>query len=97
MIFSFVYCLFPIYILLVEFHCTFSISYKILLHFKILSYQSPRLTTLAFRSREVRHLLLDLDPYGGTDTLGVFPLFLKRTADAIAPRLSSDSAACSSG
>ena len=27
---------------------------------------SPNLTTFAFRSREVRRLLLDLDPYGGT-------------------------------
>ena len=32
--------------------------------------------------------MLDLDPYGGTDPLGMFSLFLKRTADAIAPRLS---------
>ena len=45
---------------------------------------SPSLTTFAFRSREVRHLLLDLDPYGGTDPLGMFPLFLKRTADVMA-------------
>ena len=36
---------------------------------------SPSLTTFAFRSSEVRHLLLDLDPYGGTDPLGMFPLF----------------------
>ena len=28
---------------------------------------SLSLTTFAFRSREVRRLLLDLDPYGGTD------------------------------
>ena len=48
----------------------------------------PSLTTFAFRSREVRHLLLDLDPYGGTDPLGMLPIFLKRTADVIAPRLS---------
>ena len=48
---------------------------------------SPSLTTFAFRSSEVRRLLLDLDPYGGTDPLGMFPLFLKRTADAMAPRL----------
>ena len=27
---------------------------------------SPILTTLAFRSSEIRRLLLDLDPYGGT-------------------------------
>ena len=38
--------------------------------------------------REGRHLLLDLDPYGGTDPLGMFPLFLKRTADVMALRLS---------
>ena len=43
-------------------------------------------TTFAFRSSEVRHLLLDLDPYGGTDPLGMFPLFLRRTADG--PHLS---------
>ena len=51
-------------------------------------HQSPSLTTFAFRSSEVRHLLLDLDPYDGTDLLGMFPLFLKRTADVMAPRLS---------
>ena len=38
---------------------------------------SPSLTTLAFRSSEVRRLLLDLDPYGGSDPLGMFPLFLR--------------------
>ena len=32
-------------------------------------------------------LLLDLDPYGGTDPLGMFPLFLKKTADVIALRI----------
>ena len=46
---------------------------------------SPSLTTFATRSREVRRLLLDLDPYGGTDPLGMFPLFFKRTADFMAP------------
>ena len=49
---------------------------------------SPCLTTFAFRSREVRCLLLDLDPYGGTDPVGMFPPFIKRTADVMAPRLS---------
>ena len=34
----------------------------------------------------MRRLLLDLDPYGGTDPLGMFPLFLKRTADVMTPR-----------
>ena len=36
----------------------------------------------------MRRLLLDLDPYGGTDPLGMFPLSLKRTADVMAPHLS---------
>ena len=48
---------------------------------------SPSLTTFAFRSRELRSLSLDLDPYGGTDPLGMFPLFLKRTANIMAPCL----------
>ena len=34
-------------------------------------------------------LLLDLDTYGGVDSLGVFPLFLKKVADIIAPKLST--------
>ena len=47
---------------------------------------SPRLTTFVFRSSEVGRLLLDdMNPYGGTDPLGMFPLFLTRTADALAP------------
>ena len=37
---------------------------------------SPSLNTFAFRSREVRHLLLHLDPYDGSDPLGMFPLFI---------------------
>ena len=48
----------------------------------------PSLTSFAFRSSEVRRLLLDLDPYGGSDPFGMFPLFLKRTTDVLAPRLS---------
>ena len=48
---------------------------------------SPSLTTFAFRSREVRRPMLDLDSYGGTDPLVMFPLFLKKTAEVLAPRL----------
>ena len=48
---------------------------------------SPVLTTFAVRSREVRRLLLDLDTYGVTDPLGMFRLFLKRTADVMATHL----------
>ena len=36
----------------------------------------------------MRRLLSGFDPYGGTETLGMFPLFLKRTADDMALRLS---------
>ena len=46
---------------------------------------SPRLPTFAFGSSEVRCLLLDLDPYGGSDQSGMFPFFFKRTADVMAP------------
>ena len=38
-------------------------------------------------SREVTWLLLDLDSYGVTDPMGIFPLFFKMTADILAPRL----------
>ena len=33
----------------------------------------PSLITFAFTSSEVKRLLLDLDPDGGTDPLGMFP------------------------
>ena len=38
---------------------------------------TPILTTFAFRPSEVRRLLFDLDPYGGTDPLGMFLFFLR--------------------
>ena len=50
-------------------------------------HQFPSLATLAFRSRDVSRFLLDLDPDGGTDPLGMFLLFFQRTADVIAPVL----------
>ena len=46
------------------------------------------LTTFAFMLSEIRRLLLDLNLYGGIDPLGMFDLFLKRTADVMAPRFS---------
>ena len=49
---------------------------------------SPNFTTFAFWSSEVRRLMLDLDNYGGTDPFGLFPIFLKRTADVMVPRVS---------
>ena len=41
-------------------------------------HQSQRLTFFALRSSEVRRLLLDLDPYGGSDPFGMFALFLRK-------------------
>ena len=35
----------------------------------------------------MKRLLLDLDSYGGTDPLSKFPLFLKKTAEVLAPYL----------
>ena len=52
------------------------------------SHLSPSLTTFALRSREIRRLLLYLDPCGGievTPPLGTFHLFLKRTAGVMPP------------
>ncbi len=49
----------------------------------------PVLTKLAFRSKEVMRLLLALDSHGGTDPLGMFPMFLKETAAVLAPKLSA--------
>ena len=37
----------------------------------------PRLTSFAFRSSEVRRLLLDLDSYGGADPWVCFLFFLR--------------------
>ena len=48
-------------------------------------HSSPSLTSFAFRSSEVRRLLLNFDPYVGSDPLCMFPLFLKKTADVLAP------------
>ena len=36
---------------------------------------SSSLTTFAFRSREGKRFLPDIDSYGGTGPLGMFPLF----------------------
>ena len=52
-------------------------------------HQSPSVIIFAFRTSEVRRLLLDFDPSGGTDPLGMFPLFLRElTADVKAHCLS---------
>ena len=50
-------------------------------------FPQSRCNSLTFRTSILLHLLLDLDTYGGVDPLGVFPLFLKKVADIIAPNL----------
>ena len=51
-----------------------------------------KLYTLAFRSREVRQLLSELDLQGGANLLGIFPVFFKELAFVLAPNLNT--AAC---
>ena len=50
---------------------------------RLTCHPSSSLTTLAFRSSEMRRLLLDLDPYGGADPLGMFHLFLNPVVHCI--------------
>lgn len=44
-------------------------------------------SSFAFRSNEILRLLSSLDPYGGSDPLGFFPLFYKRIADLLSRKL----------
>ena len=48
----------------------------------------PILTKFAFRSRDVKNILDDLDSWGGEDPDGFFPLFLKNNAGILSPKLS---------
>ena len=48
---------------------------------------SPVLCSVAFRSSSTRRFILDLDPYGGNDPDGMFPLFFKQVAWELAPKL----------
>ena len=59
-----------------------------LVDLRLTCHPSPSLTTFDCMSSEVKRLLLDLNTYGGTDQLGMFPPFLKITAEVSAPRLS---------
>ena len=52
-------------------------------------FPEAELTTFAFRSGEVKKLLLELDPYGGAGPDGIFPLFFIKTADYLAPKMES--------
>ena len=48
----------------------------------------PVFCGIAFRAREVERHLLDLDPNGGVDPSGCFPMFFRKTASVLAPKLS---------
>ena len=48
----------------------------------------PAFCGIAFRAREVERHLLDLDPNGGVDPSGCFPMFFSKTASVLAPKLS---------
>lgn len=50
-------------------------------------FPSPNLKSIAFKSAELRQYLLDLDTYGGIDPDGFFPLFFKKIAVVLAPKL----------
>ena len=52
-------------------------------------FPEPKLCSMAFRSREVRALLLELDGHGGVDPNGILPIFLKKTANIIAPKITA--------
>ena len=47
------------------------------------------LTTFAFRSGEVKTSLLELDPYGGAGPDGIFLLLFIKTANYLAPKIST--------
>lgn len=48
-----------------------------------------KLTTIAFRSREIERLMLDLDPYGGLGPDGILPIFFIKTAHYLAPKIAT--------
>ena len=48
---------------------------------------SPRLTTVAFMSSEIRRFLFDFYPYGGSDPLGMFLFVLRELQMFWAPVL----------
>ena len=51
-------------------------------------FPEAELTTFAFRSGEVKKLLLELDPYGGAQPDDIFPSFFVKTANYLAPNIS---------
>ena len=52
------------------------------------SHPRPAFCGIAFTAREVERHLLDLDLNGGMDPSGCFPMFFRKTASVLAPKLS---------
>ena len=52
-------------------------------------FPEAELTTFAFHSGEIKKLLLELDPYVGTAPDGIFLLFFVKTANYLAPKIST--------
>ena len=52
-------------------------------------FPEAELTTFAFRSGEVKKLLLELVPYGSAGPDGIFPVFFIKTANYLAPKIST--------
>ena len=50
-------------------------------------FPEPKLTHLAFKSKELKRYLEDLDSLGGSDPNDIFPLFLKKNSGQLAPKL----------
>ncbi|MEL7093775.1 MAG: hypothetical protein AAFN94_18825, partial [Pseudomonadota bacterium] len=48
----------------------------------------PMLTKFAFRSKDVKNILDNLDSWGGEDPDGFFPLLFKKVSKSFAPKLS---------
>ena len=51
-------------------------------------YRRSKLCTFAFRFREVRWLLSELDPHGGVDPLEFVPMFTKELSSVLAHKVS---------
>ena len=49
----------------------------------------PQLTSLAFKAKEVMHILSDLDSRGGIDPSGFFPVIFKKLSGIFAPKISA--------
>ena len=52
-------------------------------------FPEPKLTKIAFKSREIKNLLAELDVYGGAGPDGIFPMLFVRMSDFLAPKIST--------